>query len=92
MTTDFFPAVTAPFELATGGLFVPFFWGVVVIAVYIKYRAAVLALLAGAPLLIGSGILLPDRALIAIAFLVVTAFGIGVYYIVTRSPQPGEKS
>ena len=88
LTDDFLTGALSPFEGVTGGLFVPIFWGVIIFAVYLRYHAAVLSLLAGLPVLLGGIVAFPDGTGLVLPILIASVIGIALYFIVYRSPGP----
>lgn len=88
LDTEFLNAVVSPWEAVTGGLFVPLFWAVIIFAVYLRYHAAILSLLIGLPVLVTGAVVLPGSADVVVPLLVVSVVGIGLYFVIHRSPGP----
>lgn len=88
LDTNFLDAVVSPWELITGGLFIPLFWAVIVFVVYLRYHSAILSLLSGIFVLFGASFAFPEGSMLVIPLLVGSVIGIALYYIILRSPGP----
>lgn len=90
LTENFIGAVLSPWESLTGGFFGPVFWGIVVLAVYLKYRNAMTALLSGLIPLIFLFTVIPTDELQKIALVIITAAGLALYQVLhsrVETPQ-----
>ena len=88
LDTNFLDAVVSPWEMVTGGLFIPVFWGVVVFVIYLRYHSAILSLLSGIFVLFGATFAFPEGSALVIPLLVGSVVGLALYYIILRSPGP----
>ena len=88
LNTDFLDAVVSPWEMVTGGLFIPVFWGVIVFVIYLRYHSAISSLLSGIFVLFTATFAFPEGATMAIPLLVGSVVGIALYYVMLRSPGP----
>ena len=90
LTDNFLGAVLSPFETLTGGFFGPIFWGGIVLALYVKYKNAMIALLGGLLPLFALFTVIPTPEIGKIAILIVTACGLAVYHLLharVETPQ-----
>lgn len=79
LTDNLLAAVMSPWETLLGGFFGPVFWGLIVLAVYAKYRNAMMALLAGLIPLFAIIALIPGGEIGKIVILIISAAGLALY-------------
>lgn len=85
--TNFLQAAVQPFELLSGGLLGMIFWVVLAISVYLKYGNALLALLVGVPVIMGSAIIFPDGSDIYLTILISLAVCSSIYIMIWKIPR-----
>jgi len=73
--------------MVTGGFLGLIFWGVICIATYLKYHNAMISLLVGVPILMGSAIAIPSSFEIYIGMLAATAVAVSVFILWWKIPR-----
>jgi len=84
---SFLQQAILPFEMVTGGFLGMIFWGVICIATYLKYHNAMISLLVGVPILMGSAIAIPSSFEIYIGMLAATAVAVSVFILWWKIPR-----
>jgi len=84
---NFLQQVLLPFDMVTGGFLSLIFWGVICIAVYLKYHNAMIALLVGVPILMTAALAIPDQFGVYIGLLAATAVAVTIFIIYWKIPR-----
>lgn len=90
LNENFIAGILSPWNTLMGGWFGPIFWGVIVLAVYVKYRNAMLALLGGIIPMTAIFAIIPSTELGLLAMIAGTAVGLALYQLVhsrVETPQ-----
>lgn len=83
----FLQQVLLPFDLVTGGFLGVIFWGVICVAVYLKYHNAMMALLVGVPVLMTAALAIPHQFSIYIGLLAATAVAVSIFILYWKVPR-----
>jgi len=84
---NFLQQVLLPFDMVTGGFISLIFWGVICIAVYLKYHNAMIALLVGVPILMTAALAIPDQFGVYIGLLAATAVAVTIFILYWKIPR-----
>lgn len=84
---NFLQQVLLPFDMVTGGYLSIIFWGVICIAVYLKYHNAMMALLVGVPILLTAALAIPSQFAIYIGLLAATAVAVSIFILYWKIPR-----
>jgi len=84
---NFLQQVLLPFDMVTGGYLSLIFWGVICIAVYLKYHNAMMSLLVGVPILMTAALVIPDNFAIYIGLMAASAVAVTIFILFWKIPR-----
>lgn len=87
LNTNFLGASISPFMLASGGYLPLIFWGVLSMAIYLKYRNYLYPSIVACVTMIGTGLWLPDAVQTYLYLGLGTAFAVVVFSLLWRIPR-----
>lgn len=85
--TEFLQSTLIPFNLVTGGLLPAIFWGVIALAVYIKYHNFILSAMIGVPIMLTASFALPQYAEIYFSILLIIGVAVTIFILIWKVPR-----
>lgn len=76
------PVVLSPWEALFGGYLLPIFWAVIIGAIYLNYKSALLALLASIIPTFFMVAFIPQAVWTTLGLIIVAIIGIGIYQMI----------
>jgi len=76
-----------PFTVITGGLLPVIFWTVISLAVYIKYKNAMLAMLVGIPIMLTATFAIPQHAEMYVTIITAGEIATTIFILIWKIPR-----